>query len=186
MGLEIYAPRTLDVSPEVLQAVFPSARSAALQSASKFNKQAQEDGTLLRTRLLEVRIDGYRDSNNKPRETSHIRGTFDKAAANGQGQYQAAAPKPPAGVTESQRVYTTHSHGPASEYGNNVGDRRAANDADNNGKTLFSGVAETASPDHVSVFVPSTSADIRSQNKGGVEIATDEGVHAVVVRNNGN
>ncbi len=74
MGLEIYAPGTLDVSPEVLQAVFPSARSAALQSASKSNKQGQEDGTLLRTRLLEVRIDGYRDSNNKLRETSHIEG----------------------------------------------------------------------------------------------------------------
>lgn len=32
-------------------------------------------------------------------------------------------------------MYTTHSHGPASEYSNNVGDRRAENDADNNGKS---------------------------------------------------
>ncbi len=187
MGLEVYAPGTMDISPEVLQAVFASARSAALQSAASPVSRGQEGGSFLRTRLLEVRIDGYRDSGNRLRETSPVRGTFDKAAANGQGQYQAAAPKLPAGMPESQRVYSTHSHGPASEYGNNVGDRRAANDADNNGKNpLFSGVAKTATPDRVSIFVPSTSADVRSQNKGGVEITTEDGVNAVAVKKYGN
>ncbi len=185
MGLEIHAPGTMDVSPEVLQAVFASARSAALQSAANPVVRGRKAAHFFEPdfwRCALTAIETVRISCEK-----HLTSEGPSIRLQLMGQYQAAAPRLPPGVLESQRVYTTHSHGPASEYSNNVGDRRAANDADHNGRNpLFSGVAKTASPDHVSVFVPSTDAGIRSQNKGGVEITTDDGVNAVVVKKYGN